>query len=59
MISMSGQILSVDLQIMVCVQFPELAVDHVEMLVWEIVSDFVDVGLFLQRSEGLEKVTPP
>ncbi len=39
MVGMSREVLHVDDQIVVRVQFPELAVDHVEMLVGEKVSD--------------------
>lgn len=41
----SGQVILVNQQVMVFVQLPELTVDHVEMLVGEIVCDLVDVVL--------------
>ena len=45
MICMPGQVLSVDEEVMIRVQFPELAVDDVEMFIGEVVSDLVDVLL--------------
>lgn len=59
MVSMSGQVLGTDLQVMVRVQLPKLAVYHIEMFIREIVRHFIDVSLVLERSEGLEKVTSP
>lgn len=56
---MSGQILSIDLQVVVCVELPELAVDYVEMLVREVVCYSVDVILSLEWGKRLEEIAPP
>ena len=37
--------MSVDEEVMIRVQFPELAVDDIEMFVGEVVSDLVDILL--------------
>ena len=55
---MSGQVLSVDEQIMIFVELPELAVDDVKVLVAEKVGDGVDVLLFVQQSQGRQQVGP-
>lgn len=56
MVIVSGQVFRVDVQVMVGVQLPELAVDDVEVLVGEVVGDLVDVVLLLQQSQGLQEV---
>ena len=48
MVVMSGQVLPVYKEVMVLVQLPELAVDHIEVLVAKEVSDLVDVILILE-----------
>ncbi len=45
-VSVSGEVLHVNDEVVVCVQFPELAVDDVEVLVGEIVCDL------REREEG-------
>ena len=45
---MSGQVLPVYKEVMVLVQLPELAVDHIEVLVAEEVGHLVDVILILE-----------
>lgn len=52
-IVVSRQVFGVNVQVMVSVQFPKLAVDDVEVLVGEVVSDLVDVVLLLQQSQRL------
>ena len=46
----SREVLSVNDQIVVCIQLPELAVDDVKVLVGEEISDLVDVWLVLQQN---------
>lgn len=53
MIVVSGQVLSVNEQVVVRVQLPELAVDDVEVLVGEELCQLVDVCLLLQESHIL------
>lgn len=53
MVVVSCQVFGVNVQVMVSVQLPKLAVDDVEMLVGEVVSDLVDVVLLLQESQSL------
>ena len=48
MVVMSGQVLPVYKEVMVLVQLPELAVDHVEVLIAEEVGHLVDVILILE-----------
>ena len=48
MVSMPGQVLSIYEEVVVCVQFPKLAVNDVEVFVGEVVSDRVDVILTFQ-----------
>lgn len=45
---MTSQIFLVDKEVVVFVQFPELAVNDVKMFVTEKVGDLVDVFLFFQ-----------
>ena len=56
MVVMAGEVLLVDEEVVVFVQFPELAVDDVEVLVGEVVSDLIDVVLLLQQGQGLQEV---
>ena len=48
MVIVSGQVFSVNKEVMVLVEFPELAVDHVEVLVAEEVRNLIDVLLLKQ-----------
>lgn len=57
MVVVSRQVFGVDVEVVVAVQLPELAVDDVEVLVREVVGDLVDVVLLLQQGQGLQKVT--
>lgn len=59
MVVVSCQIFGVDVQVMVSVQLPKLAVDDVEVLIGEVVRDLVDVVLLLQESQRLQEVAPP
>ena len=43
MIIVSGQVFSVDEQIMIFVELPELAVDDVKVLVAEEIGDLIDI----------------
>lgn len=52
----SREVLSINNQIMVCIQLPELAVDDVKVLIGEEISDLIDVWLVLQQSQDLEEV---
>lgn len=56
MVVVSRQVFGVDVEVVVGVQLPELAVDDVEMLIGEVVGDLVDVVLFLQQGQGLQEV---
>ena len=58
MIIVSGQVFSVDEQVMVFVQLPELAVNHVEVLVAEEVGDLVDVVFLLKGAQCGEQCGP-
>ena len=49
MVLVSGEVLSIDDEIVVCVQLPELAVDDIEVFVGEIVADLVDVRFVFQE----------
>ena len=50
MIVVPGEVLPVDEEVMVLVQFPELAVYHIEMFVAEKVGDLIDIVLVLEES---------
>lgn len=56
MVVVSRQVFGVDVEVVVSVQLPELAVDNVEVLVREVVGDLVDVVLFFQQGQGLQEV---
>lgn len=56
MVVVSRKVFGVDVEVVVSVQLPELAVDDVEVLVREVVGDLVDVVLFFQQGQGLQKV---
>jgi len=53
MIAVLGQILLVDQQVVVLVQFPKLAVNHVEVLVAKEGHYLIDVLFFLQQTDHL------
>lgn len=53
MVVVSGQVFGVNVEVVVGVQFPELAVDDIEVLIGEVVSDLVDVVLLLEQGQGL------
>ena len=50
MIVVPGEVLPVDEEVVVLVQFPELAVYHIEMFVAEKVGDLIDIVLVLEES---------
>lgn len=52
----SRQVFGVDVEVVVCVKLPELAVDDVEVLIGEVVGDLVDVVLLLQQGQRLQEV---
>lgn len=54
----SRQVFGVNVEVVVGVQLPELAIDDVEVFVGEVVSDLVDVVLLLQQGQGLQEVAP-
>ena len=56
MIVVTGQIFLVDEQIVILVQFPELAVDDVKVFVAEEIRDLIDVVLVLQQPDGGQQV---
>lgn len=53
------QIVLVYEQVVIAVQLPKLAVDHVEVLVAEVLGDLVDVVLLLQQLDHAQQVRPP
>ena len=55
-IVVTGQIFLVDEQIVILVQFPELAVDDVKVFVAEEIRDLIDVVLVLQQPDGGQQV---
>lgn len=55
MVVVPRQVLRVDEQVVVSVQLPELAVDHVEVLVGEELRQLVDVRLLLQERHVLAR----
>ena len=59
MIIVSAEVLPVNEQVMVLVQLPELAVDDIEVLIGEELSDLVDILLILQESQDSEEVGTP
>lgn len=50
MVIVPGEVLPVDEEVVVLVQFPELAVYHIEMFVAEKVGDLIDIVLVLEES---------
>lgn len=56
MVVVSRKVFGVDVEVVVGVQLPELAVDDVEVLVREVVGDLVDVVLFFQQGQRLQEV---
>lgn len=59
MVVVPRQVVLVDEQIVVAIQLPELAVDHVEVLVAEVLRDLVDVVLLLQQLDHVQEIRPP
>lgn len=53
MVVVSRQVFGVNVEVVVGVQLPELAVDDIEVFVGEVVSDLVDVVLLFQQGQGL------
>ena len=53
MVVVSREVSLVDVEVVVFVEFPELAVDHIEMFVGEEIFDLVDVVLVLQSFHSL------
>lgn len=58
MVVVSRQVFGVNVEVVVSVQFPELAVDNIEMFIGEVVGDLVYVILFFQQGQGLKEVAP-
>lgn len=58
MVVISAQVFGINIQVMVSVQLPKLAVDDIEVFIREVVSDLVNVLLLLQQGQSLEEVTP-
>jgi hypothetical protein len=56
MITVSCQILLINVEIMVSVQLPELTVDDIEMLIAEICSHLVDVFFFFKELYNMQEV---
>ena len=52
MIIVSGQVFSVDEQVMVLVKLPKLAIYHIEMFVAEKVGDLIDIVLVLEEPQS-------
>lgn len=50
MVSVSGEVLGINEQVMVRIELPKLAVDDVEVFVREVISDLVDIGLILEQN---------
>ena len=55
----SGQVLLVNEQIVIPVQFPEFTVNHVEVLVAKILRHLVNVLFVLEHLNHVEQVGPP
>lgn len=53
---MSGQILLVNVEIMIAIQLPKFAIDDVKVLVAEIRHDLIDVLLLLQQLNHVQQV---
>lgn len=47
-IVVTSQIFLIDKEVVIFIEFPKLAIDDVEMLVTEVVSDLVNIFLFFQ-----------
>ena len=56
MIVVTREVFSVDEEVVILVELPELAIDHVEVLVAEEVGHLVDVVLVLQEPQRGEKL---
>ena len=46
----------IDLKVMICIQLPEFTVEHVEVFVGEVLTDYVDVVLTADVLKGLHQV---
>ena len=55
MIGVSREVLRINDEVVICVKFPELAVDDVEMLIGEVVSHSINILFFLQASKNLRE----
>ena len=53
-ITVSLQVLSINHEVVITVQLPELAVDDIEVFIGEVSGDFIDVILLLQFCQHLE-----
>lgn len=58
MVIVSRQVFGVNVEVMVGVQLPELAVDDVEVFVGEVICDLVDIVLLFQQGQRLQEVAP-
>lgn len=59
MITMSCQIQFVNVEVMVTVQLPKLAVYYIEMLVTKVCSHLINVFFLLEKLYNMEEVWPP
>ncbi len=57
MITVSCEVLCGYIEVMICVQFPELAVYYIKMFVREIICYFINIILFLKLYENIQKIT--
>lgn len=55
LIVVSSQIFLVYVEVMVSVQFPEFAINDIEMLIRKIISDLIDVFFLFQKGQGLKR----
>lgn len=55
MVVMSDEVFFADEKVVICVKFPELAVDNIEVFVWEKVHNLVDVLFLFQHLYRLFK----
>ena len=50
------EVFFIDQEVMICIQFPEPAIEHIEVLVAEVLSDFVDVLLVAYVVQHVKQV---